>query len=761
MPFSRATERVTKVLTSTGFSQKTPKSHKPSYTWVTFTVLSAGLLCLVGIWFTLEEHREHFLHARFYLAAQHITGKIGDKVTAYTEILRGAAGLFAGSNKVTRDDWHAYVEKLDLDQSYKGIQGVGFALYIPADKLNAHIAALRHEGFADYVVKPEGQRESYTSIIYLEPFSGRNLRAFGYDMYSEPVRREALDIARDTGAIAISGKVKLVQETKVDVQAGILAYHPVYANGSVLQTLAQRRAALVGWVYSPYRMNDLMESALQGELNNLQLEIFDGETTDAKALLYDSVANSMKMTGDTVLRPMSLTSRLELEGRVWTLRYTELPGFAAQATYASLWRETAGLFVIGLLLTGLFWSQANTRKQAELIAQQLTASLRESEEHYRALFDFAQVSILFIDPEKGVIVEANRAACLYYGYSDAQLRGMSIEVINILPIGDVKEKFRGAAMENQSHVYCRNRLANGEVRDVEVHLGPIQLGGRLLLYSIVHDITERKRAEDALQQLNETLEYRVQAELIENRNKDHLIIQQSRFAAMGEMIGNIAHQWRQPLNTLMLTLANIEDAHHYNELTGEYLATQVADGKRLIHKMSSTIDDFRNFFRPHKEAEPFSAAKAIHEAVSLVSASFHNNHIDIELELGKDVFIQGFANEFSQVLLNLFANAKDAILKNHVVAGKLRVKLSLDGQSVVVIVADNGGGIPEAIMEKIFEPYFSTKEMGTGVGLYMSKMIIEKSMHGTLNAHNQGSGAEFVVCCQWAGQPDGVDGAVT
>jgi len=739
-------------LNLTVFSQKPQKSYQPTYAWATFPVLIVLLLCLVGVWFTLEGHREHFMQARFYLEAQHLTGKISDKITAYTEILRGAGGLFAASGKVTRDGWHAYVEKLDLDQNYKGIQGVGFALYIPADKLKAHIAAMRREGFADYVVKPEGQRESYSSIIFLEPFSGRNLRAFGYDMYSESVRRKALDIARDTGAIAISGKVKLLQETKVDVQAGILAYHPVYANGAVLQTIEQRRAALVGWTYSPYRMNDLMESALEGELNGLQLEIFDGETTQAEALLFDSEAKSMKTAGELISRPLSLISKLELEGRVWTLRYTELPGFAAQATYASLWRETVGLVVIGLLLTGFFWSQVNTRKQAELIAKQLTASLRESEERYHALFDFAQVSILFIDPDLGVIVEANQAACQYYGYRNEQLRGMPMEVINTLPIGDLKEKFHSATAENQSHVYCRNRLANGEVREVEVHLGPIQLGGRLLLYSIVHDITERKRAEDALQQLNETLELRVQAELAENRKKDHLIIQQSRFAAMGEMIGNIAHQWRQPLNSIGLILANIEDAYDYHELTSEYLSMQVAEGGQLIQKMSSTIDDFRNFFRPHKEAEPFSAVKAIKEAVSLVSASFNNNHIDIELELGEDAFILGFSNEFSQVLLNLFANAKDAILKNHVDEGKVWVRLTQTGQNVIVVVADNGGGIAEAIMERIFEPYFSTKEIGTGIGLYMSKMIIETSMHGTLSVRNQGSGAEFAIRCQLTGE---------
>ena len=269
------------------------------------------------------------------------------------------------------------------------------------------------------------------------------------------------------------------------------------------------------------------------------------------------------------------------------------------------------------------------------------------------------------------------------------------------------------------------------------------------------DITERKRMETELKGLNDSLEQRVREESAKNREKDHLLIQQSRLAAMGEMIGNIAHQWRQPLNTLGLALANLEDAFNYNELTGEYLGKQVAEGKQLIQKMSSTIDDFRNFFRPHKEAEPFSAAQAINVAVSLVSASFRNNNISIALELGEDAFIQGFANEFSQVLLNLFANAKDAILQQHIADGKVSVRLARDGQWVDVTVADNGGGIPAGVMEKIFEPYFSTKERGTGIGLYMSKMIIENSMRGQINVCNRGNGAEFTVRCRLAGQPPG------
>jgi len=126
---------------------------------------------------------------------------------------------------------------------------------------------------------------------------------------------------------------------------------------------------------------------------------------------------------------------------------------------------------------------------------------------------------------------------------------------------------------------------------------------------------------------------------------------------------------------------------------------------------------------------------------------YRNNNIAIELEAREDALIQGFSNEFSQVLLNLFANAKDAILQRHVKDGKVRIRLDCEGESVTVRIADNGGGIPASIIEKVFEPYFSTKELGTGVGLYMSKMIIENSMHGQISAHNHGDGAEFIIVC--------------
>jgi len=272
-------------------------------------------------------------------------------------------------------------------------------------------------------------------------------------------------------------------------------------------------------------------------------------------------------------------------------------------------------------------------------------------------------------------------------------------------------------------------------------------GNPEFLSTIMRDITAFKQIEAALKNLNEALEQRVCEETDKSRQKDHLLIRQSRSAAMGEMIGNIAHQWRQPLNALGLILANIKDAADYQELTPDYLDGLVGDGGRLIQKMSTTIDDFRHFFRPQKHPEPFNLGTAIMEALSLVEASFRNNNIEFKLQLEEDILIVGFANEFSQVLLNLLNNAKDAILSQSKANGTVTVRLCRDAFRAIVTVTDNGGGIPATVMDKIFEPYFSTKKMGTGIGLYMSKMIIEKSMRGILSVRNVDCGAEFTLSC--------------
>ncbi len=273
------------------------------------------------------------------------------------------------------------------------------------------------------------------------------------------------------------------------------------------------------------------------------------------------------------------------------------------------------------------------------------------------------------------------------------------------------------------------------------------------------EIAERQRAQEKLAEkqlqleaVNSSLQQRIDAAITELRQKDQLMISQSRQAAMGEMIGNIAHQWRQPLNALAMTLGNIAAAYQYNELTTEYLDKSITSGNRLIQKMSSTINDFRNFFMPDKEAVSFSVREQISHAVALVETGLANQNISIHIEAPQDLLLNGFPNEYSQVLLNLLANSRDAIRESATAEGTITINLYKRDDQGCVAVSDTGGGIPENIIDKIFEPYFSTKDLGTGVGLYMSKMIIERSMNGTIEAHNIEGGVEFVVAVPLPGE---------
>ncbi|MCE5181622.1 MAG: GAF domain-containing protein [Betaproteobacteria bacterium] len=255
---------------------------------------------------------------------------------------------------------------------------------------------------------------------------------------------------------------------------------------------------------------------------------------------------------------------------------------------------------------------------------------------------------------------------------------------------------------------------------------------------------QHNRAGEDLKRLNETLEHRVVKEVSRNMEQERLLIQQARLAAMGEMIGNIAHQWRQPLNALGLLLANIKDDHDYQELDAETMARHVTKGRLFIDKMSSTIDDFRNFFKPNKVKCDFSLRKAIDDTINLIGPGLRSYNILMNIEEGEDILLNGFPNEFSQVLLNILTNAKDALLERKIANGKLEIGFGRSGARKWIRVRDNAGGIAEEVLPKIFDPYFTTKESGTGIGLYMSKMILEH-MGGRIEARNIGEGTEFLI----------------
>jgi len=280
--------------------------------------------------------------------------------------------------------------------------------------------------------------------------------------------------------------------------------------------------------------------------------------------------------------------------------------------------------------------------------------------------------------------------------------------------------------------------------------------GDLVLWfnTFLHNLEEKKEADRKLQrqqkeleELNRTLEERVREELQKNREKDALLITQSRQAAMGQMIGNIAHQWRQPLNAVGALIQLLPEAMSHGTLTSRYLDFQTRKAMDLIQFMSRTIDDFRNFFRPRKEKQSFRLQEVIASAISFLEGSLKNRGVLLNLQVQDDPSLYGFPNEYAQVILNILQNALDVLIEREIEHPEVTVSAFAENGKAVVVIGDNGGGIAEEDLDRVFDPYFSTREegKGTGIGLYMSKTIIEQSMAGKLSAHNTPDGAEFRI----------------
>ncbi len=257
------------------------------------------------------------------------------------------------------------------------------------------------------------------------------------------------------------------------------------------------------------------------------------------------------------------------------------------------------------------------------------------------------------------------------------------------------------------------------------------------LHKILETKVEKKTKE--LLELNENLEKRINKEVKNSRKKDIIMFQQAKLASMGEMLNNIAHQWRQPLGSISMIVQSFQTKMELGKLTPEFVDTKVKDALLLANNMSNTLDDFKNFFSPNKVKSKFSLKDCLEHSFELSKYILEKENIFHSIEIKKDVMINGFYNELSHVILNLINNSKDALIdKECCIRKEIKVIVKPLDSKVTIHFIDNGGGINEEVLPKIFEPYYTTKykSAGTGIGLYMSKQIIEKHMNGSIRCKN-------------------------
>lgn len=473
-----------------------------SFWFLPWLILLVSLL--VTAWATINSKNSVRINAEDYFNArvQSISEQINFNLILYKQSLFGARALFDINGQVSRNQFKHYVDDLRLEMNYPGIQGLGYSLIISPQKLDEHILAMRKQGFSTYGVYPLGKRALYTTIIYLEPFDWRNQRAFGYDMYSESIRRSAMEQARDSNEPAMSGKVILVQETRQDVQNGFLMYLPVYRQGLPHDTPSSRRKNMMGWVYEVFRMGKLFEGISIAGNRDIDVHVYDGDRISDAALMFDNDKIDKRQAR------LKSTRHLVIAQHEWTLEFQSTPFMERQFDFMLPVKIASAGTALSLLVFILSWVLLNGAKRSARTALLLNKELIDSEEILRkeraylhTLIKNASDGIHVLDQD-GQLIETSDSFCRMLGYSRDEMLGMHVSQWDALHThSEEQASVLKKQLENHecTQFETKYRRKDGAIRDIEISCVPFEVEGRPTLFSSSRDITERKVLETSLQ----------------------------------------------------------------------------------------------------------------------------------------------------------------------------------------------------------------------------------------------------------------------
>jgi PAS domain S-box-containing protein len=694
--------------------------------------------CLIVLIFTfyayyrvskaVNARREKTFEIRTELAQKALESRILE----YIQVLKGAQGLYIVTDTVTREMWSGYVRTLEVEKNYPGIQGIGFAVYVDSTGLDHHTSQVRSEGFKDYKVKPEGKRDEYFPIVYLEPFTGRNLRAFGYDMFSESKRRQAMTYARDENAPALTKKVTLVQETSYDVQPGFLLYLPVYKYGKPYNTTEERRKNIEGFVYSPFRSYDLMNTVFE-EFNDIDIEIFDSPEIHPEFTLYnkDSVYGTGTAPIDDVLVK---DTTMQAVNNQWRLHFTSRPGFGPPSERNLPMVILGGGAVISLLLFFAIAAMANTNTRATELAAEMTKRYRESEEQLRNLFANAPDAVVVIDAQS-LVLRWNPKAEQLFGWTAEEVGGRPIYDL-IIPL-----KYREAHKQGMNK-YLKTGIGpvlnrtievtalkkSGEEFEIELSINAVP-GIEPVFISFISDISERKRTEAEL--IRKTVDLAKSRDL--ERKKD-------------EFLGVASHELKTPLTSVKAYIQLLE-----RRLEEENCTTV---SRQYVAKASSYIDKLNRLISDLLDATKMQAGKLQLNVSEFPIDDFVNEAIEgmqhvstrhkIIREGNSNAYIEGDKQRLEQVMINLITNA----IKYSPNADKVIVSVEELPDRIRIGVRDFGIGITPENQEKIFSRFYrvekdSSQYSGLGLGLYISSEIIQRHNGDLWVESTVGKGSTF------------------
>ena len=490
-------------------------------------VLTGGLGLTAALWCGASADAEQEAQTDFDASVRELVNQLDQRMQNYVRVLYGVQGLFYSSLDVDRDEFHTYLAGQDLGRQVPGVQAIGYIRLVDAGQRDAHEALVRRTDYPHYHIVPPGQRAWYAPTVYMEPLNDSNRRAIGFDSAADPVRRAALELARDSGLPAMSGSVGLIQDLDQPPQPGFLMLLPLYATGKPVGSWSERRAAITGWVFAPIRVGDLMAGVGNARTAALDVEIYDGDRVAPEARMYDSAPAA----GAGAAR--ASVQQLAIGGRRWTLRIAALP--AAQPARPDRALAIAGVGVpLSALGAWLAWvlTRARLRAHRALARSRILAGeLKDGQAALMVLADSAQrsqamlrsildstIDGILVDNLKGAVLNSNRRfrelwnvpECLDWQSDGAVLmrhmRGQLHHPDGGPRLDDLQQMMlpgveRGVPVEAQHEVL---RLRDGRV--IEQHTRGLQLGSEPARIWSFRDITERTHIERSEQTRRHVLE---------------------------------------------------------------------------------------------------------------------------------------------------------------------------------------------------------------------------------------------------------------